>query len=77
MHVILARLLRYFLAGGNGRGGSRQGPDEDAEGAAPGQLGSELREALRIGPLDPPPWLQRMRQLGVPPGGEPPAALII
>ena len=62
-------MFRYFLAGdGGGRSGGRQSPDEAAEGAAPGQLGPELREALRIGPLDPPPWLQRMRQLGVPPG---------
>ena len=61
------RVHRYFLAGA-GKGGSRGGPDEDAEGAAPGQLGPELREALRIGALDPPPWLNRMRQLGVPPG---------
>lgn len=34
----------------------------------PGVLGPETREALGIGKLDPPPWLNRMRQLGYPPG---------
>ena len=33
----------------------------------PGQLSSETREALGLGPLDPPPWLDKMRQLGYPP----------
>ena len=34
----------------------------------PGQLSGDMRAALGIGPLDPPPWLQRMRELGYPPG---------
>ncbi|KAK8936303.1 hypothetical protein KSP39_PZI013612 [Platanthera zijinensis] len=33
-----------------------------------GVLGSEARECLGIGELDPPPWLNRMRELGYPPG---------
>ena len=34
----------------------------------PGQLSGDMRAALGLGPLDPPPWLQRMRELGYPPG---------
>eukprot|EP00249_Psilotum_nudum_P020226 c27610_g1_i2 orf=283-2313(+) len=34
----------------------------------PGVLGSETRQSLGIGALDPPPWLNRMRELGYPPG---------
>lgn len=30
-------------------------------------LSLEIREALGIGPLDPPPWLASMRRLGLPP----------
>lgn len=33
----------------------------------PGQLSDETRAALGIGPLDPPPWLDKMRELGYPP----------
>ena len=33
----------------------------------PGQLSAETREALGIGLLAPPPWLARMRMLGLPP----------
>lgn len=34
----------------------------------PGILGNEIRQLLGIGELDPPPWLNRMRELGYPPG---------
>ncbi|KAK1298806.1 hypothetical protein QJS10_CPB14g00171 [Acorus calamus] len=34
----------------------------------PGVLGPETRQCLGIGEFDPPPWLQRMRILGYPPG---------
>ncbi|KAI5077859.1 hypothetical protein GOP47_0007683 [Adiantum capillus-veneris] len=34
----------------------------------PGVLGSETRQLLGIGERDPPPWLNRMRELGYPPG---------
>ncbi|KAJ7554719.1 hypothetical protein O6H91_05G006400 [Diphasiastrum complanatum] len=34
----------------------------------PGVLGAETRQSLGIGELDPPPWLNRMRELGYPPG---------
>ncbi|KAL2632042.1 hypothetical protein R1flu_016728 [Riccia fluitans] len=34
----------------------------------PGELGSQVRQVLGIGEHDPPPWLQRMRDIGYPPG---------
>ncbi|DBB00895.1 TPA: hypothetical protein ACH3X1_000812 [Trebouxia sp. C0004] len=41
--------------------------DSELADLKPGQLSSETRAALGLGPLDPPPWLDRMRQLGYPP----------
>ena len=32
-----------------------------------GQLSQETRDALGLGPLEPPPWLDKMKQLGYPP----------
>ncbi|KAL5725975.1 hypothetical protein ACHQM5_009051 [Ranunculus cassubicifolius] len=43
-------------------------PGGKFDGLKPGALGSEVRKALCIGELDPPPWLQRMREIGYPPG---------
>ncbi|XP_039052288.1 zinc finger CCHC domain-containing protein 8-like [Hibiscus syriacus] len=34
----------------------------------PGVLGGETRELLALGEFDPPPWLNRMREIGYPPG---------
>ncbi|GMI84502.1 hypothetical protein like AT5G38600 [Hibiscus trionum] len=34
----------------------------------PGILGAETRELLGLGEFDPPPWLNRMREIGYPPG---------
>ncbi|KAE8710338.1 putative Gamete-expressed 3 [Hibiscus syriacus] len=34
----------------------------------PGVLGAETRELLGLGEFDPPPWLNRMREIGYPPG---------
>ncbi|CAM6129694.1 unnamed protein product [Calypogeia fissa] len=34
----------------------------------PGVLSIEARKAIGIGELDPPPWLNRMREIGYPPG---------
>ncbi|XP_021888017.1 zinc finger CCHC domain-containing protein 8-like isoform X2 [Carica papaya] len=34
----------------------------------PGVLGAETRQLLGLGELDPPPWLNRMREIGYPPG---------
>ena len=48
-----------------GDGTSRLAADEEP---APGQLSAELRAALGISPMAPPPWLARMRRLGYPPG---------
>ncbi|CBI16864.3 unnamed protein product, partial [Vitis vinifera] len=38
------------------------------DGLRPGALGVETRELLGLGELDPPPWLNRMREMGYPPG---------
>ncbi|XP_025014350.1 uncharacterized protein LOC8277324 isoform X1 [Ricinus communis] len=38
------------------------------EGLKPGSLDAETRRLLGLGELDPPPWLNRMRELGYPPG---------
>ncbi|WCJ25418.1 Proline-rich spliceosome-associated (PSP) family protein / zinc knuckle (CCHC-type) family protein [Euphorbia peplus] len=38
------------------------------DGLKPGALDSETRRLLGLGELDPPPWLNRMRELGYPPG---------
>ncbi|MBA0844044.1 hypothetical protein Goarm_001172 [Gossypium armourianum] len=34
----------------------------------PGVLGAETRQLLGLGEFDPPPWLNRMREIGYPPG---------
>ncbi|KAJ8530894.1 hypothetical protein K7X08_023775 [Anisodus acutangulus] len=38
------------------------------EGLRPGALDSETRKLLGLGELDPPPWINRMREMGYPPG---------
>ncbi|KAL5080424.1 hypothetical protein RYX36_008845 [Vicia faba] len=38
------------------------------EGLRPGVLDDATRQLLGLGELDPPPWLNRMRELGYPPG---------
>ncbi|XP_057769917.1 uncharacterized protein LOC130989824 isoform X2 [Salvia miltiorrhiza] len=38
------------------------------DGLTPGALDGETRKALGLGELDPPPWLNRMREIGYPPG---------
>ncbi|XP_031391141.1 uncharacterized protein LOC116203527 isoform X1 [Punica granatum] len=38
------------------------------DGLKPGTLDAETRKLLGLGELDPPPWLNRMRELGYPPG---------
>ncbi|KAK4804279.1 hypothetical protein SAY86_004096 [Trapa natans] len=38
------------------------------DGLKPGALDPETRKLLGLGELDPPPWLNRMRELGYPPG---------
>lgn len=38
------------------------------DGLQPGTLDTETRQLLGLGELDPPPWLNRMRELGYPPG---------
>ncbi|XP_050381259.1 uncharacterized protein LOC126798357 [Argentina anserina] len=38
------------------------------DGLRPGALDAETRKLLGLGELDPPPWLNRMREIGYPPG---------
>uniref|UniRef100_A0A803KV83 PSP proline-rich domain-containing protein n=1 Tax=Chenopodium quinoa TaxID=63459 RepID=A0A803KV83_CHEQI len=38
------------------------------EGLKPGALSAETKKLLGLGELDPPPWLNRMREIGYPPG---------
>ncbi|KAJ6369739.1 hypothetical protein OIU76_028061 [Salix suchowensis] len=38
------------------------------DGLKPGSLDTETQQLLGLGELDPPPWLNRMRELGYPPG---------
>ncbi|KAH9625068.1 hypothetical protein KSS87_010558 [Heliosperma pusillum] len=43
-------------------------PGGKFDGLIPGALSAETRKLLGLGALDPPPWLNRMRELGYPPG---------
>ncbi|KAM3394713.1 putative protein isoform X1 [Capsicum galapagoense] len=38
------------------------------DGLRPGALDSETRKLLGLGEFDPPPWINRMREMGYPPG---------
>ncbi|XP_060190164.1 uncharacterized protein LOC132619238 isoform X1 [Lycium barbarum] len=38
------------------------------DGLRPGALDPETRKLLGLGELDPPPWINRMREMGYPPG---------
>ena len=60
------RLCRYYadMRRAGGQGGAA---GADFAQLRPGQLSDETQAALGIGPLDPPPWLDRMRELGYPP----------
>ena len=50
---------RYFL--------QQQQVGQEYAGLVPGKLSPEIRQALGIKPNGPPPWLSKMRQLGIPP----------
>ncbi|KAL8251143.1 hypothetical protein R6Q59_034836 [Mikania micrantha] len=43
-------------------------PGGKFDGLRPGFLDLETRKLLGLGELDPPPWLNRMREIGYPPG---------
>ncbi|GMH03953.1 hypothetical protein Nepgr_005792 [Nepenthes gracilis] len=43
-------------------------PGGKYEGLRPGALDAETRKLLGLGELAPPPWLNRMREIGYPPG---------
>ena len=59
-------MFRYYADSAAVAAGQHAGSVEYL-GLQPGQLSDETREALGLGPLDPPPWLDKMRQLGYPP----------
>lgn len=46
----------------------QESPGGKFDGLKPGALSAETRKVLGIGELDPPPWLNRMRELGYPLG---------
>ena len=54
-----AQGCRYFL--------QPQEAGAEYAGLGPGRLTPEIRKALGIKATAPPPWLQQMRQLGIPP----------
>ncbi|KAK6913468.1 PSP, proline-rich [Dillenia turbinata] len=43
-------------------------PGGKYDGLRPGALDAETRKLLGLGEFDPPPWLNRMREIGYPPG---------
>ncbi|GFQ04623.1 zinc finger cchc domain-containing protein 8 [Phtheirospermum japonicum] len=57
-HINSRNSTRYYQSS---RGGKY-------DGLTPGMLDAETRRALGLGELDPPPWLNRMREMGYPPG---------
>ncbi|KAK4416292.1 protein GAMETE EXPRESSED 3 [Sesamum alatum] len=57
-HVNSRNSARYYQSS---RGGKY-------DGLTPGVLDAETRKLLGLGELDPPPWLNRMREIGYPPG---------
>ncbi|CAN0916298.1 Zinc finger CCHC domain-containing protein 8 [Linum grandiflorum] len=50
--------IRYYQSSSSGK----------YDGLKPGTLDAETRTLLGLRELDPPPWLNRMRELGYPPG---------
>ena len=60
-------MCRYYQEPGVNANGLLPDGDESFADLKPGQITQETREALGLRPLDPPPWLDKMRQLGYPP----------
>lgn len=54
----MRNLTRYY----------QDSPGGKYEGLMPGVLDAETRRLLGLGEFDPPPWLNRMREIGYPPG---------
>lgn len=54
----MRNLTRYY----------QDSPGGKYEGLRPGVLSAETRRLLGLGESDPPPWLNRMREIGYPPG---------
>ncbi|XP_051140290.1 uncharacterized protein LOC127257842 isoform X1 [Andrographis paniculata] len=57
-HANSSNSIRYYQSS---RGGKY-------DGLAPGCLDADTRRAMGLGALSPPPWLNRMREMGYPPG---------
>ncbi len=67
LYLFLRCLFRYYDDPAVTMNSAAGNTDSELADLKPGQLSSETRAALGLGPLDPPPWLDRMRQLGYPP----------
>ncbi|KAL2522893.1 Proline-rich spliceosome-associated (PSP) family protein/zinc knuckle (CCHC-type) family protein [Forsythia ovata] len=57
-HTSSRNLTRYYESSPGGK----------YDGLRPGVLDSETQKLLGLGELDPPPWFNRMREIGYPPG---------
>ncbi|CAI9758744.1 unnamed protein product [Fraxinus pennsylvanica] len=57
-HSISRNPTRYFHSSPGGK----------YDGLRPGVLDSDTRKLLGLGEFDPPPWFNRMREIGYPPG---------
>ena len=64
---ILQLICRYYQDPAAMANGVLPDGEESFADLKPGQLSQETRDALGLGPLDPPPWLDKMKQLGYPP----------
>ena len=67
LYLFLCYLFRYYDDPAATTKSAAGNTDSELADLKPGQLSSDTRAALGLSPLDPPPWLDRMRQLGYPP----------
>ena len=67
LYPFLRCLFRYYDDPAATTNSAAGNADSELAGLKPGQLSSDTMAALGLGPLDPPSWLDRMRQLGCPP----------
>jgi len=67
LYLLLCYLFRYYDDPAITTKSAAGNTDSELADLKPGQLSSETRAALGLGPLVPPPWLDRMKQLGYPP----------
>ncbi|KNA09159.1 hypothetical protein SOVF_155970 [Spinacia oleracea] len=74
-NAVVNSARKQFLSKKNQNGRPRaqaryyqESPGGKFDGLKPGALSTETRKLLGLGELDPPPWLNRMRELGYPLG---------